>query len=73
MLEIEKLDDSFKADVEKLINLLPKGAVSYQYDLLNSWLKQLAEKNGEFKDLSERLDDYINDGIKRFNEFFGNK
>lgn len=73
LLEIEKLDDSFKADVEKLINLLPKGAVSYQYDLLNSWLKQLAEKNGEFKDLSERLDDYINDGIKRFNEFFGNK
>lgn len=71
LLEIEKVEDSFKNDIAELVERLPQGVVSSRHSLLNFWLKQLAEKNDEFKDLSNKLDDYINDGIDKFNKFWG--
>ena len=73
LLDIEKLEDGFKNELEELINKYPKGTLSSRYNVLNFRLKQLSEKDNNYKSLAEQLDKMINDGIDRFNKFFGNK
>lgn len=73
LLDIEKLEDSFKNELEELINKYPRGTLSSRYNVLNFRLKQLSEKDNKYKVLAEQLEKMINDGIDRFNKFFGNK
>jgi len=73
LLDIEKLEDGFKNELEELISKYPKGTLSSRYNILNFRLKQLSEKDNNYLVLAEQLDKMINDGIDRFNKFFGNK
>lgn len=73
LLDIEKLEDDFKNELQELISKYPKVTLSLRYNVLNFRLKQLSEKDNNYKVLAEQLEKVINEEIDRFNKFFGNK
>lgn len=72
MLSIESLPTSFIDDISKLIYELPKNSISSRYNLLNFRLEQLAEQDEKYKEIFDKLNTFINDGIKKFNQCMGN-
>ena len=72
LLSIESLPTSFIDDISKLIDELPKNSISSRYNLLNFRLEQLAEQDEKYKEIFDKLNTFINDGIKKFNQCMGN-